>query len=148
MESKDHPIPINPFAEVDYNQPIFKVSMQIQKVAQKYRFDWSDAAGVIAKLYEELEEIVEADANTDDRNQRIREELGDFLFTAISLARHYSVDPEIALNEANRKFEYRFQKMTAILTKNGSGIRHATKEQLENAWREAKKQETEHRSKQ
>lgn len=145
MESKDHPIPINPFAKVDYNQPIFKVSMQIQKIAQKYRFDWSDATGVIAKLYEELEEIVEADANTDDRNQRIREELGDFLFTAVSLARHYSVDPEIALNEANRKFEYRFQKMTAILAKNGLSIRHATKEQLDNAWREAKKQETKHR---
>ena len=134
-------MPIEPFATVNRNQSTFKISMQIQKIAQKYRFDWSNAKGVIAKLYEELEEIIEADTNTPMREQYIKEELGDFLFTAISLARHYSIDPELALNEANRKFECRFEKMTEILAENGISVHHATKEQLEDAWNEAKKQE-------
>ena len=147
MKSKKTELPTNPFAEIDHRQSTFKVSMQIQQIAQHYQFDWDDAKGVIAKLYEELEEIVEADTNIPERNQHIREELGDFLFTAISLARHYSIDPEIALSEANHKFERRFLRMATILAENGLSIRRATKEQLENAWREAKKQETEHHSK-
>ena len=115
--------------------------MQIQKIAQHYRFDWSNAKGVIAKLYEELEEIIEADTDTPEREQHIQEELGDFLFTAISLARHYCVDPEIALDEANRKFECRFEKMVEIIEESGSAILDATKEQMEDAWHQAKQWE-------
>ena len=128
------------FAAVERDQPTIQTSLQIQKIAQQYQFDWRDAKGVIAKLYEELEEIIEADSNTPEREQHIREEIGDFLFTAISLARHYAVDPDIALDEANRKFERRFQKMAEILVENGLDIHNATKAQLENAWRQAKKE--------
>ncbi len=134
---------VDPFAEVNRNRSILEVSMQIQKIAQHYRFDWRNAKGVIAKLYEELEEIIEADTDTPEREQRIEEELGDFLFTAISLARHYSIDPEVALDEANRKFERRFEKMVEIIKDNGSTIGRATKEQMEDAWHKAKEQEKE-----
>ena len=132
---------VDPFAEVNRNRSILEVSMQIQKIAQHYRFDWRNAKGVIAKLYEELEEIIEADTDTPEREQRIAEELGDFLFTAISLARHYAIDPETALDEANRKFERRFEKMVEIIEENGSTISRATKEQMEAAWHKAKEQE-------
>ena len=138
METKK---PIDPFAEVNRNQSILEVSMQIQKIAQHYRFDWRNARGVIAKLYEELEEIIEADTDTPEREQRIEEEMGDFLFTAVSLARHYSINPEIALDKANRKFERRFEKMVEIIEENGSTIGCATKEQMEDAWHKAKEQE-------
>ena len=132
-------IPNDFFATVNRDQSTLKTSLQIQKIAQHYRFDWHDAKGVIAKLYEELEEIIEADSDTPEREQHIKEEIGDLLFTAISLARHYSVDPEVALDEANRKFERRFQRMAEILAEHGSDIHNATKKQLEDAWREAKK---------
>ncbi len=132
---------IDPFAEVNRNRSILEVSMQIQKIAQHYRFDWRNARGVIAKLYEELEEIIEADTDTPEREQRIEEEMGDFLFTAVSLARHYSINPEIALDKANRKFERRFEKMVEIIEENGSTIGCATKEQMEDAWHKAKEQE-------
>ena len=138
METKK---PIDPFAEVNRNQSILEVSMKIQKIAQHYRFDWRNARGVIAKLYEELEEIIEADTDTPEREQRIEEEMGDFLFTAVSLARHYSINPEIALDKANRKFERRFEKMVEIIEENGSTIGCATKEQMEDAWHKAKEQE-------
>ena len=138
---KKPPEPTDPFAEVNRNKSILEVSMQIQKIAQHYRFDWSSAKGVIAKLYEELEEIIEADTDTPEREQRIKEELGDFLFTAISLARHYSIDPALALGEANRKFECRFQRMVEIIEESGSTILDATKEQMEDAWHQAKQRE-------
>ena len=129
------------FADVDRDKSILEVSMQIQKIAQHYRFDWSNAEGVIAKLYEELDEIIEADTDTPEREQRIREELGDFLFTAICLARHYSIDPEVALEEANHKFERRFERMVEIIEDNGSTILDATKGQMEDAWHQAKQGE-------
>ena len=135
------PEPIDLFAEVNRDKSVLEVSMQIQKIAQRYRFDWSNAKGVIAKLYEELEEIIEADTDTPEREQCIKEELGDFLFTAISLARHYSIDPETVLDEANRKFECRFEKMVEIIEASGLNIRHASKEQMEDAWHKAKEQE-------
>ena len=131
----------NLFTEIDRSQSTFNTSLQIQRVAQHYGFDWDDAKGVITKLYEELAEIIEADASTLKRDEHIREELGDLLFTTISLARHYAVDPEVALNEANRKFEYRFQKMIAILEANSLNLNSASKEQLEAAWQQAKQQE-------
>ena len=139
MKPKTLQVPEDLFATVGRDQSTLNTSLEIQKIAQHYQFDWHDAKGVIAKLYEELEEIIDADSNTPDREQHIREEIGDFLFTAISLARHYAVDPDVALREANRKFEYRFQKMAEILANNGSSIHNATREQLEAAWEEAKK---------
>ncbi|MBC6413816.1 MAG: hypothetical protein GDA45_02615 [Chromatiales bacterium] len=140
MKSKFPAETTNPFAEVDHAQSTFKVSLQIQDIAQHHRFDWCDAKEVIAKLYEELEEIIEADASTPKRNEHIREELGDFLFTAISLARHYGIDPEVALTEANYKFEYRFQKMAVILEANGLNFNCASRQQLEEAWHKVKSQ--------
>ena len=138
---KNPPKLIDPFAEVNRSKSILEVSMQIQKIAQHYRFDWGNAKGVIAKLYEELEEIIDADTDMPDRQQRIKEELGDFLFTAISLARHYSIDPETVLDEANRKFESRFEKMLESIEENGSAILDATREQMEDAWHQAKRRE-------
>ena len=141
MKSKLSEVTINPFAEVDRTQSIFNISMQIQKIAQHHRFDWSSATGVIAKLYEEIEEIVEADTNTPNSKKHLEEELGDLLFTAISLARHYAIDPETALIKANHKFERRFRSMVSILSEHGSNINYASKKQLEQAWCEAKKRE-------
>jgi len=151
MAAKDRKAPTDLFADIDRSQSTLDISMQIQKVAQRYRFDWESPEGVIAKLYEELDEILEASATpaapaahattSDDRQQRVQEELGDLLFTAISLARHWAIDPEVALREANAKFECRFQKMGAILAEQGLDITSASKAQLEAAWQAVKQQE-------
>ncbi len=77
--------------------------------AAKVGFDWNEPEGILAKLDEELVEL-NAERAAGDR-QRMEEELGDVLFTAVNLARHLEVDAEQALRGANRRFRERFEAM-------------------------------------
>jgi ATP diphosphatase len=82
---------------------------KLQKRAGEAGFDWPGPAPVVAKLQEELQELDEAMQEGDE--DHVREELGDFLFAAVNLARKLKVDPGRALREANAKFEARFRAM-------------------------------------
>ena len=84
--------------------PALERAAKLQRRAARVGFDWPDALGPRAKIDEEL---VELDAETD--HDRKLDELGDLLFAVANLARHLNVEPEVALREANRKFERRFR---------------------------------------
>ncbi|RVT40704.1 nucleoside triphosphate pyrophosphohydrolase [Sphingobium algorifonticola] len=79
---------------------------KLQKRAARTGFDWPDTQGVIAKIFEEIEEVV--NASSQDQKE---EEVGDLLFAVVNLARHLNVDPESALRGANSKFDRRFRAM-------------------------------------
>lgn len=79
---------------------------KLQKRAARTGFDWPDAAGPRDKIDEELAEVETA---TDDA-QRM-EEVGDLLFAVVNWARKLGIDPEVALRDANAKFERRFRTM-------------------------------------
>lgn len=81
---------------------------KLQKRAAREGFDWPDAQGAAAKVFEEIEELREA-SSEDERT----EEAGDLLFAAVNLVRKYGVPPEDALRAANAKFERRFRGMEA-----------------------------------
>lgn len=81
---------------------------KLQKRAARQGFDWPDAQGAAAKVFEEIEELREA-SSEDERT----EEAGDLLFAAVNLVRKYGVPPEDALRAANAKFERRFRGMEA-----------------------------------
>ncbi|WOE74049.1 nucleoside triphosphate pyrophosphohydrolase [Alterisphingorhabdus coralli] len=87
-------------------QPALMRAEKLQKRAARTGFDWPQAQSCAAKLEEEMAEL--ADTRTDVERH---EEAGDLLFAAVNLVRHYGVDPETALRDANRKFERRFKAM-------------------------------------
>ena len=92
--------------------PALARSRKLQDKAARVGFDWGDAAGPLDKMAEELEELrVEVEAG--DRT-RAREEFGDLAFALVALSRHLGVDAEIALREANTKFERRFRAMEEL----------------------------------
>jgi len=54
--------------------------------------------------------------------QKIREEYGDFLFSAVNFARKLGVEPETSLLEANAKFIRRFRKLETLLERQGYSL--------------------------
>ncbi len=101
--------------------PALTRAEKLQKRAARIGFDWPEAAPVIDKVEEEIEEL-KAELGDDRKPERLDEELGDLLFACANLARHLGVDPEGALRRANQKFERRFKRMEALANaENGSG---------------------------
>ena len=109
---------------------------RLGKRAATVGFDWSDPAGVEAKVTEELAELAEARAAGSQAD--VEEELGDLLFAVANLARHIEVDPESALRAANRKFSERFSAIEFRLQERGIALRDATIEEMEAEWERVK----------
>ena len=97
------------------NKDIFTNAVNLQLEAKKIGLDWIDIKGIVAKIYEETKEVEEAIQSTE--NGKIREELGDLLFTYISLARHLNIDLHQVIKEAELKFNARFLKVKSELEK-------------------------------
>ncbi len=115
--------------------PALLRSEKLQKRAARVGFDWDDIADVRTKLFEEIEEV--SSAQTADE---VADEIGDVLFTAVNLARHHQVDPEVALRAANAKFERRFRAMEARAGGDFVALSLPEKEAL---WQAVKRTETE-----
>ena len=82
--------------------PALARSLELQSRAASVGFDWPEIDGVIAKVHEEMDELL---ADRDDPPERATAELGDVLFSVVNLARHLAVDPEQALRAATDRFD-------------------------------------------
>jgi len=111
-------------------------AQKMQQKAARVGFDWPSIAGVQAKLIEELGEL-EAARNDADA-LRIREELGDVIFTLVNLARTLDVDAEGALRDANEKFRRRFTFMERRAADAGKPLNEMSLDELECLWKLAK----------
>ncbi|MEH6827960.1 nucleoside triphosphate pyrophosphohydrolase [Parasphingorhabdus sp.] len=110
--------------------PALLRAQKIQKRAARVGFDWPDKAPVKDKLLEELDEVAAATSEAE-----IHEEIGDLLFSAVNLARHYKVDAERALADATDKFTRRFNQIESSLTKD---MQDMSIDELEVEWQKAK----------
>jgi len=119
--------------------PAFHRALKLQARAARAGFDWPDAAGVLAKLDEELGELTGA-MRAGAAGGIVAGELGDLLFTCVNLARHLGLDPEAALRQANLKFEQRFRRMEALLHERGDAMQESTPEQLDLLWERVKEE--------
>jgi len=117
--------------------PALPRAVKLQKRAARVGFDWESWEGVFGKLHEELEEL-RAEVGEESDPAAVREEMGDLLFAMTNLARHLHVDPEVALREANTKFERRFRGLEAVLAEQGQNPAGVSREQLEAAYERAK----------
>ena len=122
--------------DVPRSLPALERAYKLQKRAANTGFDWSDIAPVIEKLKEESAEFQSA---LETKNQQqIQAEIGDVLFTAVNLARHASVEPEIALRAANHRFEERFKWIETTLYSRDQTVDETNQEQLNELWEQAK----------
>lgn len=117
--------------------PALVACEKIQNRAASHGFDWPDTEPVFDKVKEELQEVHEAWQSGDQAH--IQEEVGDLLLVVVNLARHLKVNPEIALQEATRKFTRRFNYIERQVAASGKQLRDCDLEELDGLWHEAKR---------
>ena len=115
------------------NLPALVQSQHIQQRAQRIGFDWPEINGVIKKIYEELDELKQAQTP----EERISE-AGDVLFAVVNLARWLDVDAESALRESNRRFKKRFAYIEQAAEDQGKTLDDLSFTQMDALWDEAK----------
>ena len=111
-------------------------AQRVQSKAARVNFDWPDARAAWAKVEEEIREAADALASGDA--QRIRDELGDALFSLVNVARLSSLDADDALHGAIEKFRRRFTDMEAELAARGTSVSAVSPDELERSWEAAK----------
>lgn len=141
---------------VPKGMPALMYAQKLQKACAKVGFDWPDAAPVIDKVREEVEEIQQeldtkqrllcensADQKLSsngvrDNQQAIEEEIGDALFAMVNLARHCKVDADTALRNASNKFANRFKGVERLAAKQGEKLDALTLDEMEALWQQVK----------
>lgn len=116
--------------------PALTRAAKLQKRMARGGFDWPDAAPVLDKIREEIDELAEAQARGDAGD--IEDEFGDLLFALVNYARHNGIDPEAALRATNAKVEGRFRFIEEALARSGRDIREVSLDELEALWQDAK----------
>ena len=118
--------------------PALSRARKIQHRVAKVGFDWAELDPVVAKVHEEIDEVLvevnKRDENPDYYQPRIVDEMGDLLFAVVNLARHLKVDPEQALRQANHKFERRFRGVEQCVTDSGKAIEAHSLTELDGYW--------------
>ena len=123
--------------EVSSGLPPLDRAWKLQKKAARAGFDWPDAEGAIAKIREELAEVMEA-AGQDSGGAAIEEELGDLLFSVVNLCRFYKVEPSLALRRANSKFTERFKYVEKKMRETGREMKPENLDVMDRYWNESK----------
>lgn len=121
------------------NLPALKRAKKLQQRAASVGFDWPDINPVFEKIDEELAEFREALAQGSIED--LDEELGDFLFVVVNLARHASVDAEQSLLRANNKFQRRFSQIEEKLKVMDKDIKNVSLAELDALWDQVKLEE-------
>ena len=120
--------------DVPSGMPSIARAMKAQSRAASVGFDWDGPEPVVEVLRAEIDELEEA---TGD-HRAVMDELGDVLFSAINLARHIDVDPEVALRRSADRFMARFRVIEETFSQDGRAISDVPLDELQAAWTAAK----------
>ncbi len=107
--------------------------------AGKSGFEWNSVAEVVEKIEEELQEVKEAIAEGNPLH--LEEELGDLLFTVVSLCRWQKIEAEESLQQATGKFIKRYRLMEEDVRQQKKSIEQCSSLELKKLWEKAKIQE-------
>ncbi len=130
------PAPKSALDGISRSMPALAASQEMQERAAALGYDWPTIEGILAKLHEELGELLAAGSDTNRE-----EELGDLLMVAVNLGRRQGVEAEAALRSANDKFRRRFRSVERQAAEQGVALRDLDFDQLDVLWARAKSEE-------
>lgn len=120
--------------------PALTRAAKVQKKAAEVGFDWDDVSYAMDKVKEETLELIEAYKDNLDES-KIKEELGDLLFSVVNVARFLKINPEEALKVTTDKFIRRFNYVEEQGLACGKSMEEMTLEEMDKLWDEAKELE-------
>lgn len=127
--------------------PSLICSEKIGKKSGRVNFDWETPLQVAYKVEEEWQELKEEVYKGIIVNKdAIEEEFGDFLFSAVQLARHLELNAELALRKANIKFLKRFRSMESLMEEENMELEKLEQEKIDHFWNLAKLKEKEEKN--
>tara|TARA_B100000900_G_scaffold191796_1_gene162323 strand:+ start:1305 stop:2090 length:786 start_codon:yes stop_codon:yes gene_type:complete len=112
-------------------------AQRLQEKASLVGFDWDNIEPIWDKLYEEIEELKQANAKGE--KVEVEEEIGDVLFTVVNISRFLGIPAEDMLRKSNEKFIQRFKDIEKELKLKGISVEKATSKQMNIIWDRAKK---------
>ncbi len=117
-------------------------AQRVQEKAARVGFDWKDAQGPLEKIREELAELEAEIAARKSENpadsDRVKQELGDLIFSVCNLARHLKVDAESAVELTTSKFSRRFRAVEAAAKNGPKPLKDMTLAEMDELWDAAK----------
>jgi len=117
--------------------PALLNALKIQSIVSRVGFDWENPEGVVDKIKEEIQELV--DAMESKNKDRMEDEMGDLFFSVVNLARQLKIDPEAALRRTNKKFSHRFFEIEKVAKEQDVGLSEMPMAEKERIWEAAKK---------
>lgn len=112
--------------------------VQLENDARDFGFDWPDELMIIDQAIDECREIKEAIEKGENEN-RVQEEIGDLLHTAVSLCLFAGFDVEQTIDKVNNKFGKRMQAVKQLTHQLGlENLQGKSTEYLMELWRKAK----------
>jgi len=119
------------------SMPALARAQAVTERASRVGFDWPSVDPVWEKVEEELRELKTACASGS--RERMREEMGDLLFSLVNLARFLDVSAEDALSRTIERFFARFNYIESKLHESGKTPAASSIDEMERLWQEAKR---------
>ena len=118
----------------------------LARAAKVYRravgvgFEFASVEDVVADLEDEVAEL-RAEVVADEPDlERVSAEVGDVLFSAVSVAQRFGVEPETALRTMLDRFSYRFRAVEAMAAADARELESLSLEEWQRYWERAKGQ--------
>tara|TARA_B110000196_G_C21050202_1_gene616958 strand:+ start:280 stop:1035 length:756 start_codon:yes stop_codon:yes gene_type:complete len=117
--------------------PLLKAN-KIQKKVAKVGFEYKNSIEAIDKIIEEANELKKEIKKKNYK--KIKEELGDLIFSTLDVSRKLNLDPGVVLSKANNKFIKRWSTVETLIKKNKKEFRDLNLDNFDKYWQLAKKQ--------
>lgn len=127
------------FKRIPKSKSVFERTIEVNSRVKKAGFNWNDSQEIFDKHDEELKEVKHA--LKFESKENLKMELGDLIFTCISLADNLNCDPEECLHLAISKFENRFNKVYNIAKKENIELKQKNSKALNEIWTKVKEEE-------
>ncbi|HXH19439.1 MAG TPA: nucleoside triphosphate pyrophosphohydrolase [Chitinophagales bacterium] len=125
-------------AGVPSSLPALIKAYRIQDKAKQVGFQWEHSGQVWDKVKEEINELEEEFQSHQTDADKLEDEFGDLLFALVNFARYVNVDPERALEKANKKFVRRFQYIEHTVSQNNGDLKKMSLQEMDALWDKAK----------